>query len=112
MKLGKAVKVWRFNTGFFFLMDKNNRKLKILYKCIMLIPVQHNYDSIPCTYHQLQYSSPDHSNPSTTTKKKEKKKNHTKELSFWKMGVMGEIGQENGPKIKKGATGLGTREEI
>ena len=54
-------------------MDKNNHKLKILYKCIKAIPVP--YSSICCTYHQLKYSSPDHS------KKKGQERHKTAYLS-------------------------------
>ena len=92
-----TVSVWRFNTRLQNnRMDKNNCKLKILYKC---------------TYHQIKYSSPNHSN-------KQKQEPHKKLPTFRKMEVSGKRGQENGPKAEKDnterANGLGrrTREEI
>ena len=52
-------------------MDKNNRKLKLLYKCIKA-----NTSAICCTYHQLKYSSPNRSN-----KQKQKKKTRAAQKS-------------------------------
>ena len=51
-----SVSVWRFNTRFLQTekrMDKNNRKLTILYKRIKAMATHAS-----CTYHQLKYSSP------------------------------------------------------
>ena len=65
------------------------------------------YGSICCTYHQLNYSSPNRSN---NTKKD---KSRTIDPTFWKMEVYGKRGRENGPKTDKDktkrATGLGRR---
>ena len=93
-------------------MDKNNCKLKKLYKCIkanISAIWQHNIMlHIPPT---KVLSSPNRSN-------KQKDKSHTKEPTFRKMEVYVKRGQENGPKVKEDkterATGLGrrTREKI
>ena len=54
------------------------------------------YGSICCTYHQLKYSSPNHS--------KELNKSHTIEPTLQKMEVYGKRSQENGLKAEKGKT--------
>ena len=86
-------------------MDKNNRKLKILYKCIMA-----NTSAI---WQRTLHVSPTEVPISYTLKNKTKTKSHTKEPTFRKLQVQGKRGQENGPKARKGktekATGLGRR---
>ena len=71
-------------------MDKNNRRLKILYKCSAI------WQHICCTYHQLNYSSP---NRSKEKKKRKKKEPHKikRAYTFRKMVVQGKRSQENGP---------------
>ena len=79
-------------------MDKNNRKLKILYKCIMA------YGSIDCTYH----SSPNCSN-------KQKQGPHKRVYLSENGGLGKNADQENGPKAEKDKrssdSGRRTREE-
>ena len=55
-------------------MNKNNRKLKIVYKCIKVITSAMRQHMLH-TYNQLKYSSPNRS-------KKETNKSHTKEPTF------------------------------
>ena len=77
-------------------MDKNNRKLKILYiyKCIkanISAIWQHN---LCCTYHQLKYSYPNRS------KNKTKQEPH-KRAYLSENGGLRKRSQENGPKAEK-----------
>ena len=73
------------------------------------IPVP--YGSIFCTYHQLKYSSPNHSKKQNKTKATQK----SQPFGKWRFR---ERDQENGPKAEmdktERATGLGrrTKEEI
>ena len=89
IKLGDADTIDRFGLAFQYQikqiikkrMDKNNCKLKILYKC-MKANTSPIYGSISCAYHQLKNL--------LTAQQQQKTKSHTEEPTFRKMEVEGE----------------------
>ena len=74
-------------------MDRSNRKLKILCKCIKA-------NTRAIWHHAVHTTSPNCSN--------KKDRIHTQEPTFHKMEVMGKTDKENGPKAEKDKTEIAT----